>query len=58
VRTLVIGGDRDFSTPWAGNGEILAASIAGAKTVRLASAHLSNVECPREFSAALIEFLA
>jgi 3-oxoadipate enol-lactonase len=54
--TLVIGGDRDASTPWAGNGEVLAASIPGAKTVRLASAHLSNVECPREFSAALLDF--
>jgi 3-oxoadipate enol-lactonase len=55
--TLVIGGDRDLSTPWVGNGEILAASIPGAKSVRLASAHLSNVECPREFSAALLDFL-
>jgi hypothetical protein len=41
-----------------GNGEVLAASIPGAKTVRLLSAHLSNVECPREFSAALLGFLA
>jgi pimeloyl-ACP methyl ester carboxylesterase len=56
--TLVIGGDRDRSTPWVGNGEVLAASIPGAKTVRLLSAHLSNVECPREFSAALLGFLA
>jgi 3-oxoadipate enol-lactonase len=55
--TLVIGGDFDRSTPWAGNGEVLAASIPGAKTVRLPSAHLSNVECPREFSAALLGFL-
>jgi 3-oxoadipate enol-lactonase len=55
--TLVIGGTRDLSTPWAGNGEILAASIPGAKTVLLASAHLSNVECHREFSAALLDFL-
>ena len=57
VPTLVIGGDRDLSTPWAGNGEVLAASIPGAKAVRLASAHLSNVECPREFTAALLGFL-
>jgi 3-oxoadipate enol-lactonase len=55
--TLVIGGDHDLSTPWVGNGEILAASIPGAKTVRLPSAHLSNVECPREFTAALLAFL-
>jgi 3-oxoadipate enol-lactonase len=56
--TLVIGGEFDRSTPWAGNGEVLAASIPGAKTVRLPSAHLSNVECPREFNAALLGFLA
>jgi 3-oxoadipate enol-lactonase len=58
VPTLIIGGNRDVSTPWAGNGEVLAASILGAKTVLLAAAHLSNVECPREFSAALLDFLA
>ena len=57
VPTLVIGGERDQSTPWAGNGEALAASIPGAKVLMLPSAHLSNVEFPREFSAALAEFL-
>ena len=57
VPTLIIGGDRDVSTPWAGNGEVLAASIPGAKAVLLTSAHLSNVECLREFSAALLDFL-
>ena len=55
--TLVIVGDRDVSTPWVGNGEVLAASIPGAETVRLAAGHLSNVERPREFSAALLDFL-
>ena len=55
--TLVIVGDRDVSTPWMGNGEVLAASIPGAETVRLAAGHLSNVERPREFSAALLDFL-
>jgi 3-oxoadipate enol-lactonase len=55
--TLIIGGGRDQSTPWVGNGEILAASIPGAKTALLPSAHLSNLECPREFTAALLGFL-
>lgn len=54
---LVIGGDRDPSTPWADNGAALAAAIPGAKTVVLKAAHLSNVECPREFTTALVEFL-
>jgi 3-oxoadipate enol-lactonase len=31
VATLVIGGDRDVSTPWTGNGEILAGEIPGAR---------------------------
>jgi 3-oxoadipate enol-lactonase len=57
VSTLVIGGERDQSTPWAGNGDVLAATIPGAKAVLLPTAHLSNVECPREFSAALLDFL-
>ena len=57
VPTLVIGGDRDMSTPWDGNGSVLAASIAGAQSVRFPTAHLSNLECPSEFSAALREFL-
>ena len=55
--TLVIAGDHDPSTPWAGNGEILARDIAGAKVVRLPGAHLSNLEQPRSYTAALLEFL-
>ena len=55
--TLVICGDRDISTPWTGNGEILVSSIAGAKAVHLPAAHLSNLERPRSFTAALFEFL-
>jgi len=57
VATLVIGGDRDVSTPWAGNGEILAGEIPGARAVQLPAAHLSNLERPRSFSAALLDFL-
>lgn len=55
--TLVIAGNHDPSTPWEGNGEILAREIAGAKAVRLPGAHLSNLEQPRSYTAALLEFL-
>jgi 3-oxoadipate enol-lactonase/4-carboxymuconolactone decarboxylase len=57
VPTLVIAGDRDVSTPWDGHGEILARDIAGARAVRLPAAHLSNLERPRSFTAALLDFL-
>jgi 3-oxoadipate enol-lactonase/4-carboxymuconolactone decarboxylase len=55
--TLVISGDRDVATPWSGHGERLAQEIQGAKTVHLAAAHLSNIERPRSFTTALLEFL-
>lgn len=54
---LVIGGDRDISTPWQGHGDVLAARIPGARHVVLPAAHLSNLERPRSFSAALLGFL-
>jgi len=55
--TLVIVGDRDVSTPWAGSAEILAREIPHAKSVRLPAAHLSNLEQPRSFTAAVLEFM-
>jgi 3-oxoadipate enol-lactonase / 4-carboxymuconolactone decarboxylase len=55
--TLVISGERDVSTPWSGHGETLAQEIAGAKAVHLPTAHLSNLERPHSFTAALLEFL-
>src|SRR5580692_10264714 len=55
--TLVISGNRDVATPWNGHGEILAREIPGAKTLHLAAAHLSNLERPQSFTAALLEFL-
>lgn len=55
--TLVIAGDRDVSTPWSGHGEILAREIPGARTLHLAAAHLSNIERPRSFTTAVLEFL-
>lgn len=55
--TLVIVGDHDISTPWSGHGERLAQGIPGAKALHLAAAHLSNLERPRSFTTALLEFL-
>ena len=57
VPTLVMAGDRDVSTPWAGHGEVLAREIPDARAVRLPAAHLSNLERPRSFNAALLGFL-
>ena len=57
VPTLVIAGDQDVSTPWENNGEVLAHDIPNAKAVRLPAAHLSNIDQPRSFTAALLQFL-
>jgi 3-oxoadipate enol-lactonase/4-carboxymuconolactone decarboxylase len=55
--TLIIAGDRDVSTPWQGHGEILARDIAGSRVEHLPTAHLSNLEAPRSFTALLQGFL-
>jgi 3-oxoadipate enol-lactonase/4-carboxymuconolactone decarboxylase len=57
IPTLVIAGERDVSTPWTGNGEILAQRIPQARVTRLSAAHLSNLEAPKSFTAALFAFL-
>jgi 3-oxoadipate enol-lactonase / 4-carboxymuconolactone decarboxylase len=57
VPTLVISGGRDVSTPWAGNGEVLAEQIPSARSLQLPAAHLANLERPRSFLAAVLEFL-
>lgn len=57
VPCLVIAGDSDPSTPWTGQGEVLARQIPNAKAVHLPTAHLSNLEQPRSFTAAILEFL-
>jgi 3-oxoadipate enol-lactonase/4-carboxymuconolactone decarboxylase len=57
VPTLIVSGDLDVSLPWTGHGEILARAIPGARVVDLPAAHLSNIETPRAFSAALLDFL-
>jgi 3-oxoadipate enol-lactonase len=55
--TLVIGGDEDPSTPWEGNGAILARDIPNAKALHLQTAHLSNLEQPEAFTTAVLDFL-
>jgi 3-oxoadipate enol-lactonase/4-carboxymuconolactone decarboxylase len=57
IPTLIVVGDRDVSTPWTGHGEVLAQEIPHARVVHLPTAHLSNIERPRSFSSALLEFL-
>ena len=54
---LIIGSDKDPSTPWEGNGSVLARDIPRAKPVRLDTAHLSNLEDPGAFTAALLDFM-
>jgi len=57
VPTLLIVGERDVPTPWEGHGEVIAREIPNVRVVRLAAAHLSNIEDSRSFTAALLEFL-
>ena len=55
--TLIIAGDCDPSTPWSGHGDVLARGITNSQVEHLPTAHLSNVEKPRSFNAALLRFL-
>ena len=55
--TLIISGDQDVAMPWYDHGERLTEAIAGSRAVRLPAAHISNIERPRSFSAALLDFL-
>jgi 3-oxoadipate enol-lactonase/4-carboxymuconolactone decarboxylase len=55
--TLIVVGDRDISTPWKGHGDVMSAEIPDARVEHLPAAHLSNVERPRSFTAALASFL-
>lgn len=57
VPTLVIAGDRDVSTPFAGHGERIAAAIPGARVLHLDAAHLVPVEAPGALAAGLRDFL-
>jgi 3-oxoadipate enol-lactonase/4-carboxymuconolactone decarboxylase len=53
VPTLVIAGDRDVSTPFAGHGERIVEAIAGAQVVHLPVAHLAPVEDPAGVAGAI-----
>lgn len=55
--TLVIGTDADPAMPWADHNRLVAEGIPGARVVMLTGAHLSNLESPRAFGAALFDFL-
>lgn len=55
--TLVIVGEKDVSTPLIGNGDVLVRNITGAKLAHLPTAHLSNLEAPKSFTAELLGFL-
>ena len=55
--TLVITGTLDPATP-PQQGAAIVAAIPGAQRTEFAAAHLSNIECPAEFSAAVIDFLS
>ena len=54
--TLVIVGKQDPATPPAA-GEAIAKAIKGAKLVALDAAHISNVEQPKAFTDAVLNFL-
>ena len=56
AETLVIAGRSDAATPPA-QGRAIAAAIPGARLVELDAAHLSNLEVPDEFGAAVLGFL-
>ena len=57
MQAMVIVGEKDVSTPLAGNGEILVREITSARLATLPAAHLSNIERPREFLSAMFSFL-
>jgi 3-oxoadipate enol-lactonase/4-carboxymuconolactone decarboxylase len=57
VPTLVVDGTLDRALPWRDHGARLAREIPDARVVHLPAAHLSNLEAPRSFTAALLDFL-
>jgi len=54
---LIVDGELDVSLPWKGHGDVLAERLRHAAIVHLPAAHLSNLERPRSFTAALLHFL-
>jgi 3-oxoadipate enol-lactonase/4-carboxymuconolactone decarboxylase len=57
VPVLVIQSEDDVVFGWEDHGRVLAEAIAGAEVARIPGGHLGNVEAPRAFSAAVLDFL-
>ncbi len=57
VPILVIGGQRDVSTPYPQHGRLIADAAPRAETALLDAPHLAQVETPSAFAAATIGFL-
>ncbi|GGE92791.1 bifunctional 3-oxoadipate enol-lactonase/4-carboxymuconolactone decarboxylase PcaDC [Sphingomonas prati] len=55
---LVVGGERDISTPFDGHGARIAAAIPGAEVAQLDCAHLAPIEAPAALAGVLVAFLA
>lgn len=55
--TLIVTGNRDTSTPFAGHGDHLLAHVPGATHISLDAAHLAPLEAPNALAAAIIAFL-
>jgi 3-oxoadipate enol-lactonase len=55
-RTLVIAGHLDPATPPA-MGRTIADAIDGARFIELLASHLSNIEAPEAFNAAVLDLL-
>lgn len=53
VPTVVIAGERDVATPFAGHGDRIAAAIPGATVALLPAAHLACIEQPSLFAGCL-----
>lgn len=57
IPLLVINGDMDSATPPDEHGDRVAAQVPGARTVVLPAGHLSALECPEPFAAAVMVFI-
>lgn len=57
VPTLVIGGDRDVSTPFVGHGRYIVEAIPGAREAHVDAGHLPPLEVPGALVTAIRDFL-
>jgi 3-oxoadipate enol-lactonase/4-carboxymuconolactone decarboxylase len=56
--TLIIGGNKDVSLPFAPHSEALVAAIDGSTSVRVDAAHLAPLEAPHALASAIHKFLS